>query len=91
MCVFRKGLVVSTQQSYHSGQVRYLAYSRQANVRAVPACESVWCLLVSFQEKEKLKHGTFTTIHFLHLKERAKDPFKPSLHQLEYVLKGIKR
>lgn len=75
----------------------YLPFHQRVNVRAAPVCESVLCQFVSLLAKEKLKHRTIkaylylSAVRWLQIEEGAGDPSKPSLHLLEYVLKGTKR
>ena len=75
---FKKGVAVSTQHSYRSGQARYLTFCQWSEVRAVRTCEPVLGQFVSFMAKEGLKHGTIkaylSAVHFLHIKEGVGDP-----------------
>ena len=75
----------------------YLRFCRDASYVVVPASESVLYHFVSHLAHQNLKHKTIkvylhvSAICFLHIVERAEDPFHPSRLQLEYVLSGIKR
>ena len=92
---FAKGLAVSTQRSYKSAQKRFLTFCKDGNFRPIPASEAVLCRFVSYLADQKLKYRTIKTylagIRFMHIAEGQEDPFKPSLHRLQYSLAGIKR
>ena len=64
-------------------------------MRAVPASEGVLCQFVSQLAREGLKHGSIkvylSAVRFLHIAEGAGDPFHPTLHRLQYTLRGVKR
>ena len=61
----------------------------------MPASERVLCYFVSYLANQNLKHRTIKTylsaVRYLHITEGANDPFNPVLHQLHYILQGIKR
>jgi len=50
---------------------------------------------VSYLAKAKLRHKTIkvylSAVRHLHIAEGEGDPFAPSLHRLQYILRGIKR
>ena len=61
----------------------------------MPAAEKTPCHYVSHLGRQGLMHRTIksylSAIRFLHIAKGAEDPFQPALHQLQYILKGVKR
>ena len=61
----------------------------------MPASEQVLCYFVAYLASSKLKHRTIkaylSAVRYLHIAEGVNDPFTPSMHRLQYVLRGIKR
>ena len=93
--LFSKGLAESTQHTYSCDQKKYLSFCRAGSFRAVPATEAVLCCFVASMAKTGLKHRTvkvyLSAVRFLHIAEGAEDPFLPVLHQLQYILQGMKK
>ena len=58
---FTKGLAVSSQRTYKSGENRYLRFCRSGDWTPLPVSEAMLCKFVSLVASEGLKHRTIKT------------------------------
>ena len=92
-----QGLAPSTQESYASGQRKFIEFCRQAgklhpNGSPCPADEWTLCLFVSFLA-DSIQHSSIkvylSAVRSLHIEEGFPDPLLNCL-QLQQVLRGVK-
>ncbi len=80
---------------YSSGQRRFLNFCFAAGLQATSTGEDVLCKFAAKMPSEGLKYQTIKSymagIRHLHIEEGLADPLLPTLPQLHYVLRGVKR
>lgn len=91
---YLQGLAPSTQKTYKSAKVRYLAFCNKAITPPLPLSENVLCFYVSFLADEGLAHATIksylSACRHLHISYGYPEPHIGDMPRLAQIMKGIK-
>ena len=93
--LFSSGLAKSTNQVYQSGSNRYLKFCSSALLEPFPVSEQKLAFFVAKLYLEGLSSTTVKTylcaVRYTQIAIGLGDPQIPSMPQLEYILKGIRK